>query len=77
MVVEYYIYFLSKIVKFYGDIITIYTGVSNRYNVKIFTIEHNFQKRNRENIYKILNKNGYKRMFKYISFMDDWYIKKS
>ena len=35
MVVEYYIYFLSKIVKFYGDIITIYTGVSNRYNVKI------------------------------------------
>jgi len=48
----------------------------NRYNVKIFTIEHNFQKRNRENIYKILNKNGYKRMFKYISFMDDWYIKK-
>jgi hypothetical protein len=35
MVVEYYIYFLSKIVRFYGDIITIYTGVSNRYNVKI------------------------------------------
>ena len=35
MVVEYYIYCLSKIVKFYGNIITIYTGVSNRYNVKI------------------------------------------
>ena len=35
MVVEYYICRLSKIVKFYGDIITIYTGVSNRYNVKI------------------------------------------
>jgi FkbM family methyltransferase len=27
----------------------------NKYNVKIFTIEHNFQKKNRENIYKILN----------------------
>ncbi len=35
MVVEYYICRLSKIVKFYEDIITIYTGVSNRYNVKI------------------------------------------
>lgn len=35
MVVEYYIDFLSKIEKFYGDIISIYTGVSNRYNVKI------------------------------------------
>lgn len=35
MVVEYYICCLSKIVKFYEDIITIYTGVSNRYNVKI------------------------------------------
>jgi len=35
MVVEYYIYCRSKIVRFYGGIITIYTGVSNRYNVKI------------------------------------------
>ena len=35
MVAEYYIYCLSKIVKFYGNIIKIYTGVSNRYNVKI------------------------------------------
>jgi len=35
MVVEYCICRLSKIAKFYGDIITIYTGVSNRYNVKI------------------------------------------
>jgi len=35
MVVEYCICRLSKIAKFYGGIITIYTGVSNRYNVKI------------------------------------------
>jgi hypothetical protein len=35
MVAEYYICCLSKIVKFYGNIIKIYTGVSNRYNVKI------------------------------------------
>ena len=48
-----------------------------KYNVKIFTIEHNFKKNNRENIYKILKKNKYQRVFKYISFMDDWYIKKN
>jgi len=35
MVVEYYIYCWNKIAKFYGNIIKIYTGVSNRYNVKI------------------------------------------
>jgi len=35
MVVEYCINRSSKIVKFYEDIIKIYTGVSNRYNVKI------------------------------------------
>jgi FkbM family methyltransferase len=39
----------------------------NKYNVKIFTIEHNFQKNIRENIYKILKKNNYQRVFKYIS----------
>jgi len=49
----------------------------NKYNVKIFTIEHNFQKNIRENIYKILKKNNYQRVFKYISYMDDWYIKKN
>jgi hypothetical protein len=48
-----------------------------KYNVKIFTIEHNFQKKIREKIYKILIKNNYKRVFKYISYMDDWYIKKN
>lgn len=49
----------------------------NKYNVKIFTIEHNFKKKNRKNIYKILKKNNYQRVFKYISYMDDWYIKKN
>ena len=48
-----------------------------KYNVKIFTIEHNFRKTVREKIYKILIKNNYKRVFKYISYMDDWYIKKN
>ena len=49
----------------------------NKYNVKIFTIEHNFKKKIREDIYKILKKNNYQRVFKYISYMDDWYIKKN
>jgi hypothetical protein len=46
-----------------------------KFNVKIFTIEHNFKKNKRESIYKILKKNNYQRMFKFISYMDDWYIK--
>jgi len=46
-----------------------------KYNVKIFTIEHNFKKNLRNKIYKILTKNNYQRIFKYISYMDDWYIK--
>jgi hypothetical protein len=49
----------------------------NKYNVKIFTIEHNFKRNKRENIYKILIKNNYQRVFKYISYMDDWYIKRN
>jgi FkbM family methyltransferase len=48
-----------------------------KYNVKIFTIEHNFNKTVRDNIYKILTNNNYERVFKCISYMDDWYIKKS
>ena len=47
-----------------------------KFNVKIFTFEHNFKKNKREIIYKILKKNNYERMFKYISYMDDWYVKK-
>jgi hypothetical protein len=49
----------------------------NKYNVKIFTIEHNFKKNVRENIHKLLKKNNYQRVFKYISYMDDWYIKRN
>jgi hypothetical protein len=49
----------------------------SKYNVKIFTIEHNFKKEMRVKIYKILKKNNYQRIFKYISYMDDWYIKKN
>lgn len=45
-----------------------------KFNVKIFTIEHNFEKVKREKIYEIMIKNNYKRVFKNISYMDDWYL---
>ena len=48
-----------------------------KYKVNIISIEHNFEYRKRFKINKLLNKYDYKRMFKNISYMDDWYIKKN
>ena len=45
-----------------------------KYKVKVFTIEHNFNKNFREKIYNKMKKNGYERVFKSISYMDDWYV---
>lgn len=47
-----------------------------KYNVKIFTIEHNFNNAKRNSILKIMKKNNYIRILKNLSYMDDWYIKK-
>ncbi len=44
------------------------------YKVKIFTIEHNFNLKKRKKIENLLKKNGYKKKFKFLSYMDDWYI---
>lgn len=46
-----------------------------KFKVKIFTIEHNFNKFNRKQMLKIMTKNKYTRVHKNISYMDDWYIK--
>ena len=46
-----------------------------KFKVKIFTIEHNFNEDKRWNIFLIMKKNNYKRVFKYLSYMDYWYIK--
>ena len=46
-----------------------------KYNIKIFSIEHNFDTAKRNKIYKLMYKNGYKRVYKFFSYMDDWYIK--
>jgi len=45
------------------------------YNVKFFTIEHNFDEYKRSRIFKLMKKNKYVRIFKYLSHMDDWYLK--
>jgi FkbM family methyltransferase len=44
------------------------------YQFKIITIEHNFTSQ-REKIYNLLTKNGYKREYTGLSKWDDWYIK--
>ena len=46
-----------------------------RFNVRIFSIEHNFEKKKRNKIFKLMSKNGYTRVYKFFSYMDDWYIK--
>lgn len=48
-----------------------------KFKVNIFTIEHNFNTTIRNKIKNILLKNGYIRIFKNISYMDDWYILKN
>ncbi len=47
-----------------------------RYKIKIICCEHNFTPM-REKIKKLLEENGYKRIYDEISEMDDWYILES
>jgi len=44
------------------------------YDIKIITCEHNYSP-NREKIYDLLIRNGYKRKFTNISMFDDWYVR--
>ena len=46
----------------------------SKYRISIITSEHNFSNE-REKIFKLLNKNGYQRVFQGLSRWDDWYIK--
>ena len=46
----------------------------NKYNVEIFTIEHNFMEQKRKKINNLLTKRNYIRVFERISKWDDWYI---
>ena len=46
----------------------------SNYNIKVVTCEHNYGE-NREKIFSLMRKNGYKRIYEAISYCDDWYIK--
>ena len=48
----------------------------NEYRFNCITIEHNFTE-NREKLKFLLEQNGYKRVFEYLSKWDDWYIAES
>tara|TARA_B100001063_G_C16632018_1_gene486314 strand:- start:98 stop:901 length:804 start_codon:yes stop_codon:yes gene_type:complete len=45
-----------------------------KYMPQVITIEHNYNKKIRKNIYNLLIKNNYKRVCSNISYFDDWYI---
>ena len=47
-----------------------------KYNVDIFTIEHNFIENKRNSIFNLMTENEYLRVFQNLSQWDDWYIKK-
>ena len=44
-----------------------------KWSFNVIICEHNFSK-DRKRIRNLLEKNGYKRRFSYISFVDDWYF---
>ena len=44
-----------------------------KYKVRVFTIEHNFTP-NREEILKLMESKGYKRVYQEMSDFDDWYL---
>jgi len=50
----------------------------DKYNVKIFTIEHGWDDTpSRQNVYELMTSKGYERKLKEISGWDDWYVKVS
>ena len=44
----------------------------SKYNFSVITVEHNFTDQ-RDKIFKLLSKNGYKRKYEELSLQDDWY----
>jgi FkbM family methyltransferase len=45
----------------------------DRYSFRVITVEHNYTAE-RLKIFELLSRNGYKRMFTFLSQQDDWYI---
>ena len=48
-----------------------------RFRPKIISIEHNYNINKREDIYSLLSKKHYERVYTHISDWDDWYIEKN
>ena len=46
-----------------------------KYYPEIITIEHNYNKKNRNKIYNLLKSKNYIRVFKSLSRFDDWYCR--
>jgi hypothetical protein len=56
-----------------GEINVLSTFNFDRYNVSIFTVNHDFTPE-RQQIYDLMLSKGYVRVANEVSFMDDWYI---
>lgn len=59
-----------------GEINVLSTFDFDKYDVSIFTINHDFTSE-RQEIYDLMLSKGYVRVANEVSFMDDWYIKPS
>jgi FkbM family methyltransferase len=46
----------------------------DEFNIGIITVEHNYNPQ-REKIFALLTRHGYKRKYEHVSAFDDWYVK--
>ena len=47
---------------------------NGKYKILVITVEHNFTPKRNE-IFELLSRYGYKRVYEEVSMFDDWYIK--
>jgi FkbM family methyltransferase len=59
------------------EILKAFFETNKDYNVKAFTVEHNFNVDFRVNLFKIMRDNGYTRRFVEFSRWDDFYVKET
>jgi FkbM family methyltransferase len=50
---------------------------NKKYDIQNITVEHNFDRENRNRIFDLLSRNGYKRKFAAFSRCDDFYVRES
>lgn len=59
------------------EILKTFFDANKEYNVKAFTVEHNFNVDFRVNLFKLMRDNGYTRRFVEFSRWDDFYVKEN